>query len=296
MKNVEIIIGDYFTNPCSPRCLPNLKAIVFDLDETIGQFSNLQQLNEAFETILCRQLKQEEFNELLDLYPEFLRPGILTILEFLSYKKSNGAFQKMYLYTNNQCGREWVNKIINYMEMKILTKRDSSCKLFDDVICAFKIKNKVIEIKRSTNNKTHAEFIKCTILKEDTTEICFIDNTYFEKMCGDKVYYILPRSYCHTLSKREIIERILTHIPVSVAPFNRNVLHETLHKFCKENPNKNLDKKIDAEVTKKIMFHIREYLYFTNNHNALIKIPRNGKSAKKSIMKCRKNKTAKRQK
>jgi hypothetical protein len=293
MKNIEVIIGDYFSdvhysnNPDSPN--KNIKTIVFDLDETIGQFSNLQQLNNAFEMILRRPIKQEEFNELLDLYPEFMRPGILTIMEFLAHKKKANSFQKMYLYTNNQCGREWVHKIINYIETKIQSH------LFDDIICAFKIKNKVIEIKRSTNNKTHAELIKCTILKEATTEICFIDNTYFEKMCGDKVYYILPRSYCHSLSKQEIIERVLNHIPVSVAPFNRDVLHETLYNYCKENPYKNRDAKVDAEVTKKIMFHIREYLYFAKNGNKIMKIPKNVKSVRKPIAKCRKNKTAKRQ-
>jgi hypothetical protein len=288
MKNIEVIIGEYFDSHCSDcQVSPNTKTIVFDLDETIGQFSNLQQLNNAFEVILRRQLKQEEFNELLDLYPEFLRPGILTILEFLAHKKKTNAFQKMYLYTNNQCGREWVHKIINYMETKIQSQ------LFDDIICAFKIKNKVIEIKRSTNNKTHAELIKCTIMKEATTEICFIDNTYFEKMCGDKVYYILPRSYYHSLSKQEIIERVLNHIPISVAPFNRDFLHETLYNYCKENPNRNHDIKVDAEVTKKIMFHIREYLYFSKIGNKLMKIYGTGKSARKPITKCRKNKTAK---
>ena len=134
MKNIEVIIGEYFTDACASP-ITNTKAIVFDLDETIGQFSNLQQLNNAFEVILRRPMKQEEFNELLDLYPEFLRPGILTIMEFLAYKKKANAFHKMYLYTNNQCGREWVNKIINYIETKIQSQ------LFDDIICAFKIKN-----------------------------------------------------------------------------------------------------------------------------------------------------------
>jgi hypothetical protein len=311
MKNIEVIIGEYFTDhnmsnrtdlsPLNPWTValgldqhcsnnpvsPNAKAIVFDLDETIGQFSNLQQLNNAFEVILRRSLKQEEFNELIDLYPEFLRPGILTILEFLAHKKKANAFQKMYLYTNNQCGREWVHKIINYMETKIQSQ------LFDDIICAFKIKNKVVEIKRSTHNKTHAELIKCTIMKEANTEICFIDNTYFEKMCGDKVYYILPRSYYHSLLKQEIIDRLLNHIPVSVAPFNRDILHDTLYNYCKENPNKNRDIKIDAEVTKKIMFHIREYLYFAKNCNKILKIPRNVKSARKPMTRCRKNKTVK---
>jgi hypothetical protein len=41
------------------------------------------------------------------------------------------------------------------------------------------------------------------------------------------------------------------------------------------------------------MFHIREYLYFSKNGNKLMKIYGTGKSARKPITKCRKNKTAK---
>lgn len=268
---IDVTIGDHFKHAqdSSPKNRTKTKAIVFDLDETIGQFSNLQQLNVAFEYILKRPLKQSEFDELLNLYPEFLRPGILTIMEFLYYKKSTGGLQKVYIYTNNQCGRKWVNDIASYIDSKIGAKTA----LFDDIICAFKIKNQIVEFCRTTNAKTCDDLIKCTMLKEATTEICFIDDARHARMCNEKVYYIKPRPYVHSMSKTEMIARLLNHIPVSVAPFNRELLHNALHKYCLENPNHIMMNKTvsDVEITKKIMYHIREYLYFMKD--PIMKIP-----------------------
>ena len=59
-----------------------MKVVVFDLDETLGYFSQFGQLwNELIPN------KDIDFNELFDLYPEFLRPNILEILQFLNEKK-----------------------------------------------------------------------------------------------------------------------------------------------------------------------------------------------------------------
>ena len=59
-----------------------MKVVVFDLDETLGYFSQFGQLwNELIPN------KDIDFNELFDLYPEFLRPNIWEILQFLNEKK-----------------------------------------------------------------------------------------------------------------------------------------------------------------------------------------------------------------
>ena len=83
--------GEHFTASSGLPNTTKIKAIVFDLDETLGHFSNLREISETIEELMQRPLKQMEFDELLNLYPEFLRPGILTILEFLYYKKTQGA-------------------------------------------------------------------------------------------------------------------------------------------------------------------------------------------------------------
>ena len=59
----------------------DLKIVVFDLDETLGYFVELSIFILALEEILNKKISSEEFFNLLDLFPEFLRPKILTILD-----------------------------------------------------------------------------------------------------------------------------------------------------------------------------------------------------------------------
>ena len=257
MTNIEIIKGEHFTDSTGLPTPTKIKAIVFDLDETLGHFSNLRELSAAIEKVMHRPLKNAEFAELFDLYPEFLRPGILTILEFLYYKKTQGALNKVYIYTNNQCGKEWVDRIVAYINKKIGAVKP----LFDDTIYAFKIKNQVVDVRRTTNNKTHSDIIKCTMLKDDATEICFVDDKKYTRMYGERVYYIQPRPYIHTMSKQDIIQRItgysgfLNHVKDEL----RDALQDALHTYNKDDKH-NLTSNI--EITKKIMYYVREFLYF----------------------------------
>ena len=262
MSNIEMHKGEHFTASSGLPNTTKIKAIVFDLDETLGHFSNLREISETIEELMQRPLKQMEFDELLNLYPEFLRPGILTILEFLYYKKTQGALNKVYIYTNNQCGKAWVDRIVAYIHAKIGAGKP----LFDDTIYAFKIKNQIVDVRRTTNNKTHGDLIKCTMLKDDAAEICFIDDKKYTRMYGERVYYIQPRPYIHPLTKDDIIKRMMDAMPVSVAPYLRqgkdtlyDALHDALHP-CYKDGKRNLAS--DIEITKKIMYYVREFLYF----------------------------------
>ena len=64
-----------------------LKVLVFDLDETIGDFKDLELLWNTIQHYSSNKNNFNLFKELLDLYPEFLRFGIISILEFLYQKK-----------------------------------------------------------------------------------------------------------------------------------------------------------------------------------------------------------------
>lgn len=198
------------------------KVVVFDLDETIGSFTDLYLIWKTIFTkqIYCgdsdRTTTQKIFNELLDLYPEFLRYGILHILEFIKTKIQTGESHRIYLYTNNQCDfsiwtkmscpnpTEWVEMIIIYLNIKL----DAKETIFAKPICAFKINNRVVEPLRETTNKTHRDFLKCSILPK-TTEICFIDDSYHDKMKHNKVYYIQPPPYVNSLNRDDIISRFV---------------------------------------------------------------------------------------
>jgi hypothetical protein len=204
---------------------PVPKVVVFDLDETIGSFADLYLLWTAIFTqgiykgTPDTSTIQSIFNELLDLYPEFLRYGILHILDFIRTKIQNGESHRIFLYTNNQCDfvacpesrvdgqpspTEWVEMIIVYLNWKI----QASDTIFAKPVCAFKINDRIIEPLRETTSKTHRDFLKCTILPKNT-EICFMDDSYHSRMVHNKVYYIQPPPYIHTLTQSDIIERFV---------------------------------------------------------------------------------------
>ena len=74
------------------------KIVVFDVDETLGYFTQLgifwDALNIYYKNqgdddniIKSQDTQQYLFNTILDIYPEFLRVNILAILNYLKRKK-----------------------------------------------------------------------------------------------------------------------------------------------------------------------------------------------------------------
>lgn len=241
---VKLIKGNYYKRRVGKV---RKKTIAFDFDETIGHFKHLKMIYHCIDS-----LTQYEFNMLLDMYPEFFRPGIMSIMEFLASKKKTGDLCKLCIYTNNQCNGDWVQMVANYIQTKVEYPG-----LFDDIIKAFKQGNKIIEMRRTTKSKTYSDYVSCIMLPEDTVETCFIDDKYYEKMFGDRVYYIWPKAYYHRLSKATMIKRIMSS-PLRFKTMESNLVHcieENLHKG---------DSQIEKEIaiSKKIMFLVREYLYY----------------------------------
>jgi hypothetical protein len=247
------------------------KIIVFDLDETLGSFGDLYILWSGINNIhtFDKEKIQDAFNRIIDIYPEFLRYGILNILDFLYSKKASRECDKLFIYTNNICTPPWVSLIVEYVNVKLRIK----VPLFDKIISAFKINNKIVEISRTQREKTCGDLIRCTLLPK-TTEICFIDDTYHRDMVNDKVYYIQPHPYEHGVSTNSIIKRFSSS--QFGADFIRNAHMEHtfeeyitdwfyFHKKGGESAHKNSE--TDVFVAQKMMYHIKEFFYLTNKKN-----------------------------
>jgi hypothetical protein len=183
-----------------------MKIVVFDLDETLGYFTQYGIFWDSLINYLTiknkEKLTQNDFNLVLDLYPEFLRPNIINILNYLKNKKKSNCCHKMMIYTNNTGSKEWIKNIIGYFEKKI------NYKLIDQILAAFKINGKRLELCRTTHNKTHKDFIKCTKIPVDA-EICFMDDNFFPEMANDNIYYINIKPYTYDLKFEEMIKRFL---------------------------------------------------------------------------------------
>ena len=85
------------------------KTFVFDLDETIGSFSDLYILFKCIENIQKEnELTIYDSDEillfcLLDEFPEFFRYGISVLFKYLNDKKKLFSDINVYIYTNNIC-------------------------------------------------------------------------------------------------------------------------------------------------------------------------------------------------
>lgn len=278
-KDVVLFKGFVFKQP--PK--KNKKVITLDLDETIGSFSHLHILWNGIMRFynkngLSENDKEQLFFQLFDLYPEFLRYDILHILTYLCKKQKENAVQ-LYLYTNNKCGYHWVDMIVKYLQYKI-----SVSSIFNRTICAFKIGSRIIEPERSTNNKTWADLINCTKISKNT-QICFLDDAYHEEMIKDNIYYIQPKVYYHCLKISHILSRyfgspLFTLLERKTSMNNDSYRAFLIDWFSFNNADKyilsyeNYDLEREKEISRKILYYIKEFLYF---------IPRT-KTSKKRIM------------
>lgn len=279
-KDVVLFKGFVFKQP--PK--KNKKVITLDLDETIGSFSHLHILWNGIMRFynkngLSENDKEKLFFQLFDLYPEFLRYDILHILTYLCKKQKENVVQ-LYLYTNNKCGYHWVDMIVKYLQYKI-----SVSSIFNRTICAFKIGSRIVEPDRSTNNKTYSDLINCTKIGKNT-QICFLDDAYHEEMIKDNIYYIQPKVYYHCLKISHILSRyfgspLFTLFERKTSMNNDSYKAFLIDWFSFNNADKyilsyeNYDLEREKEISRKILYYIKEFLYF---------VPRTKTSKKRSMM------------
>ena len=237
------------------------KIVVFDLDETLGYFMELGMFWDALNAYIKykkinKSINQDLFDSVLDLYPEFLRPNILGILNYLKKKKEKKHCYKLIIYTNNQGPSEWANYIIKYFEKKI------NYKIFDQIIAAYKVQGKRVEICRTTHMKSHSDLIKCTKIP-DGAQICFIDDAYHPKMANDNINYINVNPYIYDLDFNNMIDRFINSNILSYdnqISITRTFILNFMKKYKyiyvqKTNTSQNIDK----IISKKILYYLDQF-------------------------------------
>ena len=258
-----------------------MKIVVFDLDETLGYFTEMGIFWDCLKKYLDSEnntlrLTQRDFNEVLDLFPEFLRPNIINILNYLKKKKESNCCHKMMIYTNNNGPREWAHYIMSYFESKI------KYKLVDQLIAAFKINGKQVEICRTTYNKTHKDLIRCTKIPPNA-EICFLDDTFYSEMANENIYYINIKPYYYDLPFDEMINRFKTSEygkKIIQDPTNfETIMNDEFLNFKYKCLDKNLKEyEIDHVLGKQIMTHLQEFFNKTLKNRTRRNIIRKNKT------------------
>ena len=188
------------------------KYIIFDVDETLGYFSQLGSFIDAI-SFYNKDFSGsvfERFNEILDLFPEFVRPKMIEILKYIHEKKVNGTCSGVFIYTNNQGPRSWVQHIAKYFDYKVgnVERNDNNATLFDKIIAAYMINGKFLEPGRTSQNKTYDDLLRITGISPHS-EVCFVDDLNHPEMRHENVLYLNVKPYVKTLSANEMIRRSL---------------------------------------------------------------------------------------
>lgn len=219
------------------------KVIVFDMDKTLGYFTQLGVLIEAIEEIRKKSIKRTDLYKIFDLYPECFRPGIFKTLKYIKKNKKKENM-KVLIYTNNIGPKKWAYDIKNYLEYKL------GSKLFDKVITAWKVEGKVYEKCRTTHYKIYKDLLICGKLdKKD--KILFFDDTFFEDLAAnEQVTFIYNSAYKLDLDFKTMNKRFLKskvkHLLKDKSTLLLDVLNDSGYKpsirNCQYKSNEFLDK------------------------------------------------------
>jgi hypothetical protein len=254
-KNIFSQFNIFNTNKMLKSSKPN-KIIVFDLDETLGCFTEISIFWSALEDFYGTSLLNESFYDIIDLFSDFLRPNILNILEYVKDKKIKNECDKIMIYTNNQGPKSWVNMISNYFNNKI------GYKVFDNIIAAFKVSGKIIEFNRTSHDKSVEDLIRCTRISPNT-EICFIDDQYHPFMNMENVYYINVKPYFYSMPFEEMAEKYYNHQKANIKVKKEEFINFIINFMKQYNyPIKNKSKdetELDKIISKKIVIHLEEF-------------------------------------
>ena len=230
-------------------------AIVFDLDDTIGHFEQFSLLTYGIESILGVQ-KNSFYINLLDLYPKFIRPGLINLLKFLKSSKQRNKCLKVIIYTNNNGPRSWTMMIKNYLEKKI------NYKIFDKVITKYDPTSLVN--CRTTDRKTHEDLVKCTNLPANT-KFLFLDDQYHSFMKHPNINYIhlYPYSY-HILPSKLVTTFLESKLANTINIDNKQKFRASLLKILTNKRDfivtKTIISKKDKSETTRIVSNIKEFL------------------------------------
>lgn len=242
------------------------KIVVFDLDETMGYFTQLGVFCDALDhCIKDNEYSNKNFNQLLDLYSDYLRPNILKLCNYLKKMKKKKKCDQIMIYTNNQGPKIWAENIKNYFNKKM------DMIFFDQIIAAFKINGQKIEMCRTSHDKSFNDFINCTKLKENV-QLCFLDDRYHEGMDHKNVYYINVKPYTYYYDFSKMISMFLQSKMGEkvIEKINKKELDSGLVKYLERYKlsyvNKDVKRaeeefEIDKLVSKKIMIHLNDFFY-----------------------------------
>ena len=243
------------------------KVIIFDLDETIGSFTQLYKFWYLINIFFNKNIENKYFYNILDDNILFLRPNMINIFNNIKQKKINKLCSNVIIYTNNNGDYFWVELIKDYINNKI------QYNVIDKIIRAYKIDNKPCEKCRTTYDKTLSDFFKCSKLPKNS-KICFFDDKFHEHMIDDNVLYMNLTPYNYYIKYSELCKKFYNNNLLLFKQNNKT--YKQFYDYIKKKTNENEIKKnlktaveynIEKMVSNHIMRVINKFLRHTNYMN-----------------------------
>lgn len=180
-----------------------MKYVVFDLDETLGYFTELSIIWNCLQTVMNLHT-QRQFHTLCQVFEnEFFRPGIFRTMAYL---RDNREHIKVILYTNNTGSISWLKMILSYMEKKV-----GAPGLFDTIVPGY-IPHGPANQMRSSFNKTYEEIRRCAKIPPHG-KVIFFDDLEHPGMIHKNVTYIKVKPYTRSLTSNYIVNKLGYNIP-----------------------------------------------------------------------------------
>ena len=243
------------------------KVIIFDLDETIGSFTQLYKFWYLINLFFNKNIDNKYFYSILDNNILFLRPNMINIFNNIKQKKINNLCSNVIIYTNNNGDFFWVELIKDYINNKI------QYNVIDKIIRAYKIDNQPCETCRTTYEKTLADFLKCSELPKNT-KICFFDDRIHEHMIHDNVLYMNLTPYDYYIKYSELCKKFYNNNKFFFEEHNKtykqfydHIKKNTDESYIKKNLKTSVETNIEKMVSRHIMRVINKFLKDTNNMN-----------------------------
>ena len=206
-----------------------MRYVIFDLDETLGYFTQVYILCIKFESLMNYKLTT---NNLLELYKEFeliFRPGLMVLMAYVKVLKETRGV-KVILYTNTTMKMIWVKSLLLYIDKKI----HANTKLFDIIIG-------LESACRTTLKKTKKDILRCISGATSDSKLLVIDDKLHKDLIHDNTMYHEIDNYVYYYNNNDIWQYIhkVANKKCTVN-VSKNKLPETLNVMKKERSRKEI--------------------------------------------------------
>lgn len=192
------------------------KCIVFDLDETIGYFTQIFIICNKFEEFHKITIKETVIHSLFDYFNNIFTPGIFVLLAYIRVIKKTYTDIKVILYTNTILPSWWIKYINTYIDTKIHTYA-----FFDHII-------DINTTTRTSIKKTVTDLhISCNI-KSKNTYILYLDNIKHPIILHKNTTFIKMSKYKYLYPHYDIWYRLhYLHNIMNLPKINNNLISKT---------------------------------------------------------------------